>query len=644
MKRVSVASTLSIFTLMAVAAGGPAPGSFSGQVSSIGPAAAEAAKSKRARAIKRARRARLRAFGSCTGLLNYFRNTASSEAGYWRQFERPVMQAPGGDGDVAMPMTTKAKEEAPSAPESGDNYSKTNVQEAGVDEPDIVKSDGSRIYAVASGKLYVVDVRQGKPKIAGKIELDGYGHEILLHKGHVLAISTSYDGTNGTVTVISEVDVSDPASMSVVRGQRVDGSYVSARSNGDIAHVVISTTPKVLKEGKEEAMQAGVEQWLPTTEVTRRGMETGPARKIAPCRDVYRSRAFSGLNSMSVLTINLAKGLPAVDTDVVMTDAETVYASSESLYVATEKFDDLQMNEGPPPKVATSVHKFDISGGDETEFRASGSVPGYLLSQWSLSEQDGILRVASTSEPSWWGGDGEEQSESFVTTLEEAGGALVKAGQIGNLGRGEEIYAVRFIGDVGYVVTFRRTDPLYTIDLSNPQEPKVLGELKIMGYSAYLHPVGDDLLIGVGQDATESGRRLGVQLSLFDVSDLRKPVRIHQRNVGSKWSSSDAEYDHHAFLYWPRTKLLAMPLSDYRDNYENSAVGFQVDRAKGISEVGKIVHESGGRSNYDDYYDYYNSAISRILVVDDRIYTLSDNGLKSSDLTTFADRGWVSFD
>ena len=129
----------------------------------------------------------------------------------------------------------------------------------------------------------------------------------------------------------------------------------------------------------------------------------------------------------------------------------------------------------------------------------------------------------------------------------------MQAGRIGELGKGERVYAVRFVGDVGYVVTFRQIDPLYTVDLADPERPRVLGELKIAGYSAYLHPIGEDLLLGIGQNADAEGRRLGTQLSIFDVSNLRRPQLLHHEALGAGWS--EAENDHHAFLFWPRTGL-----------------------------------------------------------------------------------------
>jgi uncharacterized secreted protein with C-terminal beta-propeller domain len=266
----------------------------------------------------------------------------------------------------------------------------------------------------------------------------------------------------------------------------------------------------------------------------------------------------------------------------------------------------------------TSIHRFDISSPLRTQYRGSGTVSGYLLNQWSLSEHKGVLRAVSTDQPAWWGG---EDSESSVTTLRARDGALVQAGRVGGLGKGERVYSVRFVGDTGYVVTFRQIDPLYTLDLADPERPRVLGELKIPGYSAYLHPIGEDLLLGVGQDATEEGRPTGTQLSIFDVSDLRRPTRLHTRALGMGWS--EAEHDHHAFLFWPRTGLVMIPFNE-------EAVGFRVGRARGIDPLGRVEH--GGRS-----------AIRRSLVVRGSILTVSDSGVRSSTLGGLVETGWAAF-
>jgi uncharacterized secreted protein with C-terminal beta-propeller domain len=330
---------------------------------------------------------------------------------------------------------------------------------------------------------------------------------------------------------------------------------------------------------------------------------------------------------LTVLTVDLAKGLEPVDSVALMTDARIVYASPESLYVATERWADRPDPDKPTAEqtgVSTAIHKFDISNPVRTPYRGSGRVTGFLLSQWSLSEHRGVLRVVSTETPAWWGrGD---ESESFLTTLRQREGALVQAGRIGGLGKGERVYSVRFVGDIGFVVTFRQIDPLYTLDLADAERPRVLGELKISGYSAYLHPVGEDLLLGIGQDATEEGRPLGTQVSLFDVSDLRRPTRLHRAALGPGWS--EAESDHHAFLHWPRTGLVVIP-------FGQRAVGFRVGRSRGIDELGRIEHGQGRLAG--------QPGIRRSSVVGDSVLTVSDAGVKSSSLATLAEQGWAAF-
>jgi uncharacterized secreted protein with C-terminal beta-propeller domain len=252
-------------------------------------------------------------------------------------------------------------------------------------------------------------------------------------------------------------------------------------------------------------------------------------------------------------------------------------------------------------------------------------VRGYLLNQFALSEQDGVLRAATTVD------EGPEE-ESFVTTLERRLDKLVQLGRVGGLGKGERIYAVRFLGDTGYVVTFRQVDPLYTIDLSDPRAPKVLGELKILGYSAYLHPVGDGLLLGVGQDASEEGRRLGLQVSLFDVSDLRAPKRLDVETLPGS-SSSQVEWDHHAFLFWPPTGLAVVPFQDFAaPGTSAGAIGFRI-AGRRLSEAGRI---DGGAAQGP-------AAVDRAVVVGQRLFTLSPAGLRASALDTLAQQALVAF-
>jgi uncharacterized secreted protein with C-terminal beta-propeller domain len=204
---------------------------------------------------------------------------------------------------------------------------------------------------------------------------------------------------------------------------------------------------------------------------------------------------------------------------------------------------------------------------------------------------------------------------------------------VGGIGRGEQIQAVRFLGDAGYVVTFRHVDPLFTIDLSKPDAPRVAGELKLLGFSAYLHPVSAGLLLGVGQDATPQGAQLGIQLSLFDVSDLAHPVRVAQRRVASS-SSSEVQWDHHAFLYWAPRRLAVLPVAVFDNGSEAflGAIGFRIGPAA-IDEVGRVSHDSAA----------YPVSVRRAVVIGARLFTVSDLGVKASALSTFADEAWVPF-
>ena len=351
---------------------------------------------------------------------------------------------------------------------------------------------------------------------------------------------------------------------------------------------------------------------------------------MVACDDVRKPAVYSGPGMLTVLTVDLARGLKPLDSDSLMTDAQTIYASKRNLFVATERWFDPTVSD-PDREIDagrfTAIHKFAIDDPESAEYRAAGQVRGFVLNQFALSEHAGALRVATTDQPPWRAGADQRESESYVTVLGEK---LNEVGRVGGLGRGERIFAVRFLGDRGYVVTFRQIDPLYTLDLSNPEKPAVRGELKLLGFSSYLHPIGSDLLLGLGQDANEQGQRRGTQLSLFDVSDLSAPRRLHSRELGESTSSA-AEYDHHAFLYWPATKLTVVPISAYRpEDQFNGAVGFRVDRDKGISELGRAEHDGG--------------IISRSLVAHGRLLTVSDQGVLASTLDTLAPVSFAPFD
>jgi uncharacterized secreted protein with C-terminal beta-propeller domain len=591
---------------------------------------------------------RLRAFSSCPSLVAYAKGhlaeTQGAATGGVTPLAEPTIPGRAPTGTSAPPAPSAvSKEAAPS-------YSTTNVQEEGVDEPDLVKTDGTTIFTVVGETLYAVAATgAGAPRITGSLKLGRPGGDLLLHGQRLLVIQSASPpiavepvaaprlaiAPLSGQTILTEVDVSDPAALKVARTLTLDGQYVNARQNGATARVVLSATPRAYSVAGVRGRASG---WLPRSRFASRISGRHRTRTMVACRAVRRPPTFSGLGTVSILTIDLDKGLWEVDADAVMTDAQTVYGSTGHLYVATQRWIDPQTAAGDLPTTTTLIHRFDVSDPDRTTYEASGEVPGYLLNQYSLSEQGGDLRVASTADPVWWQGRQDGSSQSYVTVLRRQGATLAPVGRVSGLGQGQRIYSVRFIGDVGYVVTFRQVDPLYTIDLSDPTAPKVRGELELLGYSAYLHPIADDLLLGVGQDATPEGRTKGVQVSLFGVGDPAHPKLLAQHALGAA-SSSQVEFESHAFLYWAPRQLVVLPVQVYDAGAGSGSPGFTGAVALtvtpgGIAEAGRVAHNPT---------DGYVPPIARSVVIGDQLLTVSDGGVLASALDGFGRVGWVAF-
>ena len=568
----------------------------------------------------------------------------------------------------------------PAAPD----YSTTNTHEAGVDEPDLVKTDGHRIVSVVDGTLRVLDVE--KKQVTGTLRLSDsaerwYADQLLLSGDRALILG--YGNADIWRNTSKPTGV---AELSVVEGSRLvlvdlsgdprivseldlDGSYVDARQADSLARIVVRSWPKLawtypFEPGREgEALAANrevlarstIEDWLPRYVLSDGGDRSQGT--LVDCADVSHPQEYSATSMLTVLTVDLTEALRPDSSVAVVADGQTVYGTGSSLYIADDGSAfpmpvDMGAATFRAAEPTTEIHKFDVSGSGKPRYVASGAVDGRLLNQYSLSEYDGYLRVATTLD-SWPGPaspGGAAQSESRVTVLTERGDGLQYVGSVGGLGKGEQIYAVRFIGTVGYVVTFRQVDPLYTLDLSNPRSPRVVGELKIPGYSSYLHPVGADRLIGIGQDADANGMVRGSQVSLFDVGDSASPARLDTFLMPGGWS--DAEHDPHAFLYWPDEELVVIPVwwdgSAWPEagptagkpivTHAGGAVVLRID-GDSLAEVGVLSH---GRATAESDYPA-DPTIRRSLVIGDTLWTLSASGALASDVDDLDDQAWVPF-
>ena len=618
-------------------------------------------------------------FNSCDAFLDHIRAAALERVGPYGFNE----EAPYFDVLEEDMMLDEAAESAPSdtaaSPQAGVDYSTTNVQEAGVDEPDLVKTDGARILAVGYRGLHYVDVSSGSPELVSSLPLlawedaELWDQQLFMSGDTALVMAHGFDpygGRQGGITLVAQVDLSDPENMRVAGTLMVEADFVSARLVGERVALVLSSRPAIASEfvypstasrsaelraervNRMVIEESSLEQWAPRYELT---MDGGTSEgSLVDCSSGYAPQEFSGFDTLSVVTFDIDADMDVGTVATILSGGDTVYASADRLYVASHRWIDWDdAGQDDVEGVTTHIHRFDISDPDGPVYEASGSVDGFLLNQFAMSEHDGHLRVASTNLPTWWWWQ-EGTSESRVDVLEQDGRELRVVGSVGGLGEGEQIFAVRFMGEVGYVVTFRQTDPLYTIDLSDPTAPEVLGELKIPGYSAYLHPIGDGLLLGVGQDADQQGRIRGTQVSLFDVSDLANPVRTHTYTLPES-SRSEAEFDHHAFLHWPPTGMAVLPIWwwGYRDGQNDwvihsEAVVLEVG-PDGIEELGAIRQELDPDFDFEELFGYDLRAdmdsvpISRSLVVGDTLFTLSWLGLKGSDLQTLSDTSWIQF-
>ena len=543
-------------------------------------------------------------FDGCDALIDYLHTEYLARVGPWG-FNRGGWEQPAfRDGTDVGDLFEEGGIAEESASVEGVDYSGTNVQEAGVDEADIVKTDGRRIFTLSSGQLVVVDA-SGRTRTGTVTVAEGWGRELFIDGDSLLVITRSTsDAPDGSETVIQRIDVSG-GSPEIVETLNVQGSYISARSVGGTARVILRYDPQwnfpfVYPESEagadaaREANRAAVlnstlDDWLPHYALDAADSSTGP--RLTSCDDVHAPSVFSGFGMTTVVSVPIDGDFDPSESTAVMAPGDTVYASLDSLYVATtrwvesEAFDDEAAWEDAWRQRRTSLHRFDISG-DEADYESSGAVLGVIHNQFSLSEHNGHLRVVTTIGDPW--GD---ESESHVRVLSTDGDVLVEVGSVGDIGRGEQVQSVRFVGDIGYVVTFRQIDPFYTVDLSDPADPTIVGELKIAGFSSYLHPISDTLVLGVGSDADEDGRVTGAKISLFDVSDLTAPREVTVWTAPDGWN--DVGWDHRAFLWWAPEGLAVIPLRVWEADREwSGAVALRVAEGA-ITEAGRIEHTPG---------------------------------------------------
>ena len=501
----------------------------------------------------------------------------------------------------------------------------TNTQEEGVDEADILKTDGSYLYTVVGGELLVIDARVPESlAVVGRVAVGDAVEAFYLVGDRAVVLSREFEsdtpeimpepvGRTGALartsiwwgsffrarTVVTTIDLSDRAAPAVLHEATLDGSLVDSRAVDGRVYVVVENglffpPPAVIDvpggtvfEGRAAYLGrvgGALVDSLPayTTTDYEGGAAVEGGGSLVEGAALYLPEETGGSQLVTVAAFDPQAGAagPAAVTTVAGASGE-VYASRDSLYVAATDYSSPWRGGGE----TTQLYKFSL-GGDAIPLDAIGAVDGTVLNQFSMDEEAGHFRIATTS---GWGDD----ASNAVYVLAEDGDELEVVGAVEDLGLTERIYSARFEGDTAYVVTFRQTDPLHVIDLSDPTAPALVGELEIPGYSSYLQVIGNDLVLGLGRDADpETGAVLGLQLSLFDVSDPANPSRVDVYSFGGdSWGAwSEAEWDHHAISWFPDVGVLALPVTTDWDRpaaLEVLGVG-----AGGIELLGEVAHDS----------------------------------------------------
>ena len=589
------------------------------------------------------------------------------------------------------------------------DYGTTNVQVQGVDEADTVKTDGKYIYQIQEQKVVISEVYPSDDmKVVKKLNFqkEFWPQEFYVDSNHLVVIGNSNEevpltqeeqkklridqGPEVEIYPPSRVrgmlkaivyDISDKSKIKELRQIELEGNYLSSRKIGTTIYFVANKFVDyyILEQGGD-----------PSVPVYRDSTDGNELKKIAYQDICYFPEAVEP-NYLMVAGIDLAELDRKVEIATYLGAGQNIYASKDNLYVAVPQYEKVdqpekksetanpdtpvQSNQSDqststskiaidmmpirPVNVDTVIYKFALNEG-EIKYLTKGQVPGTIINQFSMDEHKGYFRIATTQGDAW---NTDQKSTNSVYILNQN---LKKTGKIENIAPGERIYSVRFMGEKGYMVTFKTVDPLFVIDLKDPKAPKILGSLKIPGYSDYLHPYDENHIIGFGKETIEvkqkdgSGKEqpmtfyLGLKIAIFDVSDVSKPKELFKEVIGGRGTESELLYNHKALLFSKEKNLLAFPITvmnspktmydsagfpQYGEFAFEGAYVYNLDLEQGFKLKGKISHLDSTDYNKGGYGYGGGRNIQRLLYVEEDLYTVSSELIKVNDLTDLKEKG-----
>lgn len=540
--------------------------------------------------------------------------------------------------------------------ESDTDYSRTNVQVEGVDEADIVKTDGTYIYYISNDKIVIVNAEDSTNlQIISQVEYNEkenfYPNELYIYENKLVVIGEKsnnyynklieidsiYPIGDNTRTIARVYNVQDKANPNLEREVEIEGNYLSSRMIGDNLYFIANEYLYSYLIRNKELDEIDENEFKPVYRDTVLNDE----EKYIGYNDIYYFPESEDTSYLSVVGFNINNNQEA-NIDTYLGAGSNVYSSQDNLYITRVKYeykDATTHGYYNNYDVNTYIYKFKLEDSKATYVNA-GSVPGEVLNQFSMDEKDGYFRIATTDSDSW-------NSETNTNNLYVLNENLEVVGKVEGLAKGEKIYSVRFMGNRAYMVTFVEIDPLFVIDLSNPEEPTVLGELKIPGYSKYLHPYDETHIIGFGENTktNEYGGVVtdGMKMALFDVSNPSKPKEIYSVDIGEKGTYSEILNNHKALLFSKEKNIIAFPISiseeagNYRTKLKfQGAIVYGLDLNEGFTLKGTIAHQQieNGYIDYD-----YTRAVERIIYINDSLYTLSESLIKATNMNTMKEEG-----
>jgi uncharacterized secreted protein with C-terminal beta-propeller domain len=552
--------------------------------------------------------------------------------------ESPVEDSSTARTSMSPAPIAAAQSDAAPAPATS---SGTNTQVDGVDEGDLVETDGRYVYVLNNDGLHIVDIdTNAVVSSMPRSEFPNANQMMLV--GTRLAVVEPVERVMWSTRVVV-IDVVRPSAPTIVDRIEFEGSSGGVRGVGSQVRVALtsdagaqvrfvqprnngeSDRDEALRLNKQAISDSTIDQWLP-----RLAVGSSTPQSAIECSKVAVTDQGVPLSMSWVATVDLGDPTTAMGAVGVIGQGALLYSDAASVVVAAPTVPVVRADvvDVRPEPASTALYWFDINGDGTGTYRASGSVAGSVRSQFSLDIYDGNLRVVSTSDGSEFGSSG---PSSAVRVLTPQGDALVEVGSVDGLGRNEQVQSVRFLGDRAYVTTFRRVDPLYVVDLSTPSRPVVAGELKMPGYSSYLHPLGDHQVMGIGPDGDEDGRLRGTKMSLFDATDATNPRRVSEIGIGS---TSEVDQDHHAFLWWDKTRTAIVPTGAWLTNPDGGVV--VVDERNGrLVERGRVGLQRDAIIGSDP--------VRRSLIVNGTLVLVSGLGVQTVDLATVEPITWIAF-